>query len=140
MKKYDRRNFFKLSGMGLLSVAVTSTFGLTSAFATATTYTFPPEWAPQASVWLCWDSTDDLHRTTDAAMHAVTAQIVEALHSKNTKVDMIVSGDAAKADCLNFLNNYQVDPQKSDFITIRKVTYSCGIWGRCSLKRRTAIQ
>ncbi|MFD2273978.1 hypothetical protein ACFS07_31345 [Undibacterium arcticum] len=74
--------FFKLSGMGLLSVAVTSTFGLTSAFATATTYTFPPEWAPQASVWLCWDSTDDLHRTTDAAMHAVTAQIVEALHSK----------------------------------------------------------
>lgn len=115
MKQFDRRDFCKLTGMGMLGAAVSSTFGLGSAFATTPSYTFPPEWAPQASVWLCWDSTDDLHRTTDAPMHAVTAQIIEGLHSKNTKVDMIVSGDAAKADCLNFLTSYQVDPQKIRF-------------------------
>lgn len=118
----NRRDFCKLSGMGLLSTAVSSTFGLSSAaaFAAPLDYTFPPEWAPQSSVWLCWDATDDLLRTTDAPMHAVVAQIVEALHAHDTKVEMMVSGDDARADCLNFFQSYQIDPQRIRFHTYHK--------------------
>ncbi|RNB92352.1 agmatine deiminase family protein [Brevibacillus fluminis] len=86
-----------------------------SAATNKTSYRFPAEWETQRAVWLDWYAKNEYGQETTDAMHAVTAQIIEALHAHHVAVEMIVDSETRKAEVLNFLAPYRVDPAKIRF-------------------------
>lgn len=120
MKKKFWKNLCMVSFIALSMIMVNSS-SFVSAYAsngqaTATGYTFPAEWEKQSAVWLVWQSTNEFGDTTSPEQHKVTAQIIEALHSHNTKVELILqTGGESKTDVLNFLSDYNVDPANINF-------------------------
>ncbi|RJS59357.1 agmatine deiminase family protein [Bacillus sp. PK3_68] len=78
-------------------------------------YSFPAEWEKQSAVWLVWEWNEFGETTTDE-QHKVTAQIIEALHAHNVKVELILkTGGDSKEKVLTFLRAYNVDPKKINF-------------------------
>ncbi|MEZ2737210.1 agmatine deiminase family protein [Aneurinibacillus aneurinilyticus] len=85
-----------------------------------TGYTFPAEWEKQSAVWLAWEWNESGESTTDE-QHKVTAQIIQALHSHNVKVELILqTGGDSKEEVLHFLSTYNVDPKKINFREYKK--------------------
>jgi agmatine deiminase len=133
MKQNYWRNFCKVACITLSSVIITSSlsFASTSASASASAtaavanmkavsnssvYSFPAEWEKQSAVWLVWQCTNEFGETTSPEQHEVTAQIIQALHKHNTKVELILqTGGETKEDVLQFLSKYTVDPAKINF-------------------------
>ncbi|GED12317.1 hypothetical protein [Aneurinibacillus migulanus] len=85
-----------------------------------TGYTFPAEWEKQSAVWLVWE-WDEFGESTTDEQHKVTAQIIQALHFHNVKVELILqTGGDSKEEVLNFLSAYNVDPKKINFREYKK--------------------
>lgn len=127
VKKINWRNFWKVSLVALSVVIADSSAIASAAHREATSssveqavnqlgYTFPAEWEEQSAVWLVWECTNEFGDSTTDEQHKVTSQIIEALHAHDVKVELILqTGGETKQEALEFLSDYNVDPEKINF-------------------------
>ena len=125
----DRRNF--LAGMAA-TAAVTAIPGAGRADAaamaevrTASTHSFPPEWAPHDAVWMGWD--DSVTASPDHARLRV--EMIKAL-SPHVPVHMIVDGDATTSAITTLLRDAGLDQGNGDQRVVFHVQDTFDVWTR----------
>jgi len=102
----------------VLALCTAAVMGLADVRAIGDDYRFPPEWAPQAAIWIAWQAFGSPENTPDGqfqrAAASVKAKMIKELLSSN-RVVLLVNSDLAQQQATGFLGDMGIDLAKIDF-------------------------